>query len=151
MICHLSQVCQAMLGTKLIFSPATPQYGDAAAAEGLSWAGDAVAAPVRGGLGSSRLADAEAKAQWAWRLKRTPGTVAPDPCKPLNTRRLGASILEGVARGMTPPVARTLAERGLVGPLLQVGPHDHVHHRGSTMWLWQLHLSYLCRWSYFTA
>jgi hypothetical protein len=86
------------------------------------WAGDAVAALVRGGLGSLRLADAEAKAQWAWRLKRPPGTAAPDPCKPLDTRRLGAGILEGIARGMTPPMACTLAERGLVGPLLQVGP-----------------------------
>ena len=33
---------------------------------------------------------------------------------------MGASTLQDVSRGMTPIVARTLAKRGLVRPLLQV-------------------------------
>ena len=110
--------------TQFICLHVTPQYGNTAAAEGPLWAGDAVAALMRGALGSLRLAHAEAEAQRAWHANRTPGTATPDPCKPLDTRRLGASILEGVAQGMTPSVACTLAERGLVGPLLQVGPHE---------------------------
>jgi hypothetical protein len=95
------------------------QFAGAAAAAGKPWAGDAVAALVLGGLGCLRLARAEAAAQQAPAVD-APSSTSPDPRKPHNTRRQGASILLGASQSLTPLVARTLASKGLARTLLQV-------------------------------
>ena len=95
------------------------QFAGAAAAAGKPWAGDAVAALVLGGLGCLQLARAEATAQQA-PAADTASSTLPDPRKPHNTRRQGASILLGASQSLTPLVARTLANKGLARPLLQV-------------------------------
>ena len=96
------------------------QYAAAAAAAGESWAGNAFAALISGGLGCLKLADAESAAQQA--LPRSPqGTDGqPDSRKPYQTRHQGANILHGISCSLTLQVAQSLAERGMVGPLLQV-------------------------------
>ncbi len=96
------------------------QYAATAAAAGKSWAGDAFAALISGGLGCLKLANAESAAQEA--LPRSPqGTDRQlDSRKPYQTRHQGANILHGISCSMTQQVAQSLAERGLVGPLLQV-------------------------------
>ena len=96
------------------------QYAAAAAAAGKSWAGNAVAALISGGLGCLRLADAESAAQAA--LPRTPLRTSkqPDSQKPYQTRRGGANILQGASRSLTSQVLQSLGKRGLAGTLLQV-------------------------------
>ena len=89
-------------------------------AAGKAWAADAVAALVRASLGSFQLAHAEAAAQEA--LPSTAaGAAELDTRRPGKVRNVAATILDGVAVGMTQPVACTLAKRGLVIPLLEVG------------------------------
>lgn len=82
-------------------------------------AGDAIAALLKGGLGSFRLAHAEAAAQEAL-LSRGRGAAQLDPCRPRNARTAAVAIVQDTATGLTPVMARILAKRGLVGPLLQV-------------------------------
>ena len=95
------------------------QFAKAATAAGKSWAGNAVAAVVSGGLGSLQLAHAESAAQQML-ATRCPQSLSPDPQKPYNTRRQAANILLGASQSLTPLVARSLAKKGLAGPLLQV-------------------------------
>ena len=92
----------------------------AAAESGRRWTADALAAHVHGGLGSFRLAQAEAAARAALDT-RTPEAVQPDPQEPHRTWCCGADTLAAVARNLTPSAALTLSKRGLVAPLLQVG------------------------------
>ena len=96
------------------------QYAATAAAAGESWAGNAFAALIVGGLGCLKLADAESAAQQA--LPRSPQRTdgQPDLRKPYQIRHQGANILHGVSCSLTLQVAQSLAKRGLVGPLLQV-------------------------------
>ena len=96
------------------------QYAAADAAAGRPWAGGAVAALVRDGLGCFQLAHAEAAAQAA--LSSTAGATQPDPAQPHATRSRGAIILKDVNRSLTPHLARALANERLVLPLLQVQP-----------------------------
>ena len=92
----------------------------AAAESGRRWAGDALAAHVHGGLGSFRLAQAEAEAQAAL-ATRSPEAVQPDLQEPHKMWHCGADILAAVAGNLKPSAALTLTGRGLVTPLLQVG------------------------------
>lgn len=92
----------------------------AAAESGRRWTGDALAAQVHGGLGSFRLAQAEAAAQAAL-ATRTPEAVQPDPQELHKAWRCCADTLAAVARNLTPCAALTLTKQGLVAPLLQVG------------------------------
>lgn len=97
------------------------QYCNEEAAGSMPWAGGFVSALVHGGLGSFRFAHAEAVAQEAAGRSSAAGNADFDPTAPQKARLMGASTLEGISRGMTPPVARALASRGLIRPLLQVG------------------------------
>jgi hypothetical protein len=93
------------------------QYAATAAAASKSWAGNAFAALISGGLGCLKLADAESAAQEA--LPRSP-QGQPDSQKPYQTRGQGAYILHVISRSLAPQMAQSLAKRGLVGTLLQV-------------------------------
>jgi hypothetical protein len=95
------------------------QGANAAAARGKPWAADAVAALVRGGLGSLNLAHAECAAQLALPLE-TPQAAKPDLGKPYRARHMGADILALVTECLTPPISRALVRQGLVPALLQV-------------------------------
>ena len=95
------------------------QCAERAAAAGKPWTGDALAALVRGSLGTLQLAHAEAAAQRA--LPSTAvGAGYPDPRQPFKTRRVAGDMLLHVSDIMTPHVSRTFAQRGLVPPLLEV-------------------------------
>jgi hypothetical protein len=98
------------------------QYADAASAAGRPWPSDAIAALVRGGLGSLRLGRAESAAQAA-APGTTTGNEQPDPGLPDIAQHYGAQILAGVAWCLKGHVPRALARQGLVSPLLEVGVH----------------------------
>ena len=90
---------------------------------GKAWAGDAIAALVRAGLGAFWLAHAEATAQAALSVTQ-PGAERPDREQPRMLRRSAGHLLAGVTGGVSPSVAHTLAKQGLVAPLLQVSLED---------------------------
>lgn len=97
------------------------QCASEAAAAGRPLTGTGISALVRGGLGSFRLAHAEAAAHEAC----LSGATASSSDLAGATWRCGAGTLASVSRGVSPAVARALARHGLVTPLLQVIAHDH--------------------------
>jgi hypothetical protein len=101
------------------------QSASDAAAAGRPWAGDAIAALVRGGLGVLRLAHAEFAAQAANPfgdgLNECEEQMIMDPIVPLDLRCTALGIVDYAAQGIQQPALRALARQGLVAPLLQVG------------------------------
>ena len=114
-------VCKRLadIKTSACMTACDAQTATDAASSAKPWAGDAIAALARGGLGSFRLAHAESAAQAAL-LSDMPAAVRPDACQPHNMRRQAADIMAGVSAGLTLPAAFALADQGLVGLLLQV-------------------------------
>ena len=92
----------------------------AAKRAGRPWAGDAVAALVRGGLSAFRLAHAEAGARAALPPTARRAVQPGDPEQHM-TRSQATSILADVPQALTPLVSHKLAKQGLAGPLLEVG------------------------------
>ena len=92
----------------------------AAAAACKPWAAEAIEVLVCGGIDAFWLGQAEAAAQEA---------AAPETCRaaqldasmPHTVWSAAASILHEASVGVTPHVARALAKRGAVWPLLRVG------------------------------
>lgn len=103
----------------------------AAAAACKPWAAEAIEVHVCGGIDAFWLGHAEAAAQEA---------AAPETCRagqldasmPHTVWTAAAAILREAGAGVTPPVARALARRGAVWPLLRVGPY--------TTFRWLVHL-----------
>ena len=113
------------------------QSAETAAAAGKPWAGDAIAALVRGGLGCYRLAHAESIAQLGLPAG-TPRDAKPDSSKPHKTLRVGIDVMQRVSRLMTPLAARTLANPLSMGPMVKVSSPT-LFHTGSRAALTCLH------------
>jgi hypothetical protein len=83
------------------------------------WINEAIRLTINSGIGTLRLAAAEAEADLRDTPQSSTGSEPPAHLLPM-LRRKGAELLQAATRGVTPELARTFANDGMAHALMEV-------------------------------